>query len=88
MEIRARAKKHVEAKEAKENRLHAEKEISIVGKKDHSWIPGPPLEVYHLHLLDIPPPTEWQLCPSQEEWCEFHQTRGHLINKCRVLKVR
>ncbi|RDY10174.1 hypothetical protein CR513_05349, partial [Mucuna pruriens] len=35
-------------------------------------------EVYHLHLLDIPPPTKWQLGTSLKEWCEFHRTHGHM----------
>ncbi|RDX62683.1 hypothetical protein CR513_58957, partial [Mucuna pruriens] len=43
-------------------------------------------EVYHLQLLDIPPPTECQLDPSQSEWCEFHWANDHSTEECRVLK--
>ncbi|RDY09807.1 hypothetical protein CR513_05777, partial [Mucuna pruriens] len=44
--------------------------------------------VYHLHLLNIPPPTEQQLGPSREEWCKFHRAHGHVIEECRVLKCQ
>ncbi|RDX72942.1 hypothetical protein CR513_47524, partial [Mucuna pruriens] len=101
-EIRARAEKHVEAEEDKEDRLQAEKETPSVGKKitpgtqtqavvSHQAAPAKKVcvekytmlratraqilkEVYHLRLLDIPPPTKRQLGPSREEWCEFHRT--------------
>ncbi|RDX72697.1 hypothetical protein CR513_47772, partial [Mucuna pruriens] len=43
-------------------------------------------EVYHFQLLDIPPPTKWQIGPSWEEWCKFLRACDHTIEECRVLK--
>ncbi|RDX75073.1 hypothetical protein CR513_45096, partial [Mucuna pruriens] len=43
-------------------------------------------EVYHLQLLDIPPPMQHQLGPSHDEWCEFHRATSHLMGECRQLK--
>ncbi|RDX77844.1 hypothetical protein CR513_41963, partial [Mucuna pruriens] len=43
-------------------------------------------EVCHLQLLDIPPPTQHQLGPSKDEWCEFHKTHDHSTKECRLLK--
>ncbi|RDY13112.1 hypothetical protein CR513_02003, partial [Mucuna pruriens] len=95
-EIRARTEKYVEAEE---DRLHVEKAMSVVRKKsahgfqtNHQYILRGTSrahilkEVYHLQLLDIPPPTQHQLGPSQDEWCEFHRARSHLTEECRLLK--
>ncbi|RDX99271.1 hypothetical protein CR513_17688, partial [Mucuna pruriens] len=43
-------------------------------------------EAYHLQLLDIPPPTQHQLGPSRDEWCEFHRATGHSTKECQTLK--
>ncbi|RDX93848.1 hypothetical protein CR513_23843, partial [Mucuna pruriens] len=43
-------------------------------------------EVYHLQLLDIPPPSQHQLGPSQDKWCEFHKANSHSTKECRLLK--
>ncbi|RDX87973.1 hypothetical protein CR513_30497, partial [Mucuna pruriens] len=45
-------------------------------------------EVYHLHLLYIPPAIKQQLGPSREEWCEFHRARGHKTKECRDVLSR
>ncbi|RDX83874.1 hypothetical protein CR513_35160, partial [Mucuna pruriens] len=79
------AEKHVDVEEDTEERLQAEKEIPTMEKRS-SLKNRPTTEVYHLHLLDIPPPTKRQLGPSQEEWCEFHQAHDHTTKECRVLK--
>ncbi|RDX78275.1 hypothetical protein CR513_41471, partial [Mucuna pruriens] len=43
-------------------------------------------EVFHTCLLDIPLPTEHQLKPGYDEWCEFHPTHEHTMKNCRTLK--
>ncbi|RDY13811.1 hypothetical protein CR513_01217, partial [Mucuna pruriens] len=104
--IKARAEKHVEADEDKEDHLLAEKELPIIGKKSTPGLQAHQpyslgganhreeqrtqilKEVYHLHLLDMPPPIKRQLGSSWEERCEFHRTQGHTTENCRVLKSK
>ncbi|RDX65283.1 hypothetical protein CR513_56070, partial [Mucuna pruriens] len=42
-------------------------------------------EVYHTHLLEVPPLTERQMGPNQDKWCEFHQTHGHTTENYQTL---
>ncbi|RDX64521.1 hypothetical protein CR513_56912, partial [Mucuna pruriens] len=87
-EIQARAEKHVEAEEDKEDRI-SQREVCVEKYTSLKATRAQILkEVYHLHLLNIPPPIERQLGLSREEWCEFHQTHGHMIEECRLLRVK
>ncbi|RDX69607.1 hypothetical protein CR513_51254, partial [Mucuna pruriens] len=90
-EIRARAEKHVEAEEDKEDRLQVERVVPAFGKKNtHNFEASHQAhilkEVCHLKLLDIPPPTQRQIGPARDEWCEFHKTHDHVAKECRLLK--
>ncbi|RDX86170.1 hypothetical protein CR513_32539, partial [Mucuna pruriens] len=37
-------------------------------------------------MLNIPPLTQCQLSPFQDEWCEFHKTRGHSTKEYKLSK--
>ncbi|RDX91165.1 hypothetical protein CR513_26881, partial [Mucuna pruriens] len=94
--VQARAEKHVEAEEDKEDRFQVERELLAMGKKitqrvqahQHYILGGTNLgEARGLSSSTTRHSTSHgQLNLSQEEWCTFHRAHDHTTEECMVFK--
>ncbi|RDX61934.1 hypothetical protein CR513_59787, partial [Mucuna pruriens] len=76
----------MEAEEDKEDRLQAERELLAMEK-----MITPRVQAHQQYNLGEPIRGKhvWkkrQLCPSREEWWEFHRAPNHTTKECKVLK--
>ncbi|RDY08858.1 hypothetical protein CR513_06865, partial [Mucuna pruriens] len=92
-EIRAWAKKHIEVEEDLAYRLKAECKGNYKPGNEATQFTSLKMKrakilrkVYRTSLLDIALPTEWQMRPSRDKWCEFHQIHGHTTEGCWTLR--